>query len=58
MELGDIAYIKSVLQLEFEKGRVLLACKGTPGREVPRWVWEGVTPYHKGGLGGSPPRKF
>ena len=52
----------SVLQLEFEKGRVLVACKSTLRREAPirGWVWEGVTPSHwgGGGFGGPPPRKF
>ena len=53
-------YGLSVLQLEFEKGRVLVACKGTLKREAPRggWVWEGVTPSHSGGLGDLPQENF
>ena len=50
----------SMLQLEFEKGWVLVACKGTLRREAPRrgWVWEGVTPSHWGGLGDLPQENF
>ena len=50
----------SVLQLEFEKGRVLVACKGILRREAPKrgWVWEGVTPSRRGGLGGLPQEIF
>ena len=50
----------SVLQLEFEKGRVLVACKGTLRREAPRrgWVWEWVTPSHWGGLVDLPQENF
>ena len=51
----------AVLQLEFEKGRVLVALKGTLRRFAPRRVWEGVTPSDwggGGGVGGPPPRKF
>ena len=35
-ELYAVDIIRSVLQLEFEKGRVLVACKGTLRREAPR----------------------
>ena len=51
-----------MLQLEFEKGRVLVVCKGTLRREAPRrgWAWEGVTPSHWGGGGvwGTSPKKI
>ena len=48
-----------VLQLDFEKGRMLVACKGTLRREAPRrgWVWEGVTPP-TGGVWGTSPKKI
>ena len=48
-----------MLQLEIEKGMVLVACKGTPRREAPRWVWvwEGVTQGGGGGGGGVSPKK-
>ena len=53
-------YFVPVLQLEFEKGRVLVACKGTFRREAPRrgWVFEGVTPSHWGDLGDLPQENF
>ena len=43
----------AVLQLEFDKGKVLVACKGTLRREGPRrgWVWEE-------GFGGPPQEIF
>ena len=49
-----------MLQLEFEKGRVLVACKGTLRREAPKleWVWEGVTPSRWVGLGDLPQENF
>ena len=60
MSINQPDHILTVLQLEFEKGRVLVACKGTLRREAPRrgWVWEGVTPSHWGGDWGTSPKKI